>query len=167
MSKKNAIYKYDAKVKHRSWDEYALSVIPFIIFLIVFLIRPIIPVFFIGVVITIILSSILFSRHNHIAVFPRFFIIGDTVILYRNVSNLLIKGSMGTALLIETKNGEKYSIKMTKFTSNARKSWKIEKHKKDKFTKVVTKILEKCTDLSEGVSINVQNYRDLESFQRD
>ena len=65
MSKKNAIYKYDAKVKHRSWDEYALSVIPFIIFLIVFLIKPIIPIFFIGVVITIILSSILFSRHNH------------------------------------------------------------------------------------------------------
>ena len=74
---------------------------------------------------------------------------------------------MGTALLIETKNGEKYSIKMTKFTSNVRKSWKIEKHKKDKFTKVVTKILEKCTELSEGVSISVQNYRDLESFQRD
>ncbi|MCK5829620.1 MAG: hypothetical protein KAH20_04900 [Methylococcales bacterium] len=167
MSKKNAIYKYNAMVKHRSWKEYAISFVPFVIFLIIFLIKPLTPVFFFGIVISIALGFALLNNHNHIAISPRFFIIGDRVILYRNVVSLFVKGSMGTALFIETRNGDKYSIEKNNFTSNARKSWKIEKHQKAKFIKVVTKILEKCTDLSTDVSIQVENFSELKSFKRN
>lgn len=82
------------------------------------------------------------NPNNKILITDRCVIIGEKVIYYNNLARASINHNDSSIFDIVTKNRKHYVIETDRFPTNARKSWKIEKNKKNKFEKITNKILE-------------------------
>ncbi len=69
----------------------------------------------------------------------RYLIMGDRIIYYNNLEEVVVKSSPQRYELIP-KNGSKHSIHASSFPTGARKEWKIAKNRKEKFDKITGKI---------------------------
>lgn len=92
------------------------------------------------------------SSNKKILVGNRYVIIGEKIIYYNNLAGVELSDGSSSYEMI-TKNNKRYKIEMNKFPTNARKSWKIEKNKKDKFEKITAKISENISKCAPSINI--------------
>jgi hypothetical protein len=82
---------------------------------------------------------------------PRYFVCGDQIIYYANVTKMNLSESDGV-LSLQTANGNKFAIERNRFPTNARKANKVAANKAAKFNKVTAKIIEKVRRASPDVA---------------
>lgn len=83
----------------------------------------------------------------------RYIIIGEKIIYYSNLAEIQISNNGSRNYEMISKTNKRYKIELDRFPTNARKSWKIEKNKKEKFEKITTKISNNIQKLSPNISI--------------
>ncbi len=93
------------------------------------------------------------SSNKKIFVGNRYVIIGEKIIYYNNLAGVELSADGSSSYEMITKNNKRYKIEMDKFPTNARKSWKIEKNKKDKFEKITGKISENISKCAPNATI--------------
>lgn len=94
------------------------------------------------------------GKSNHkIFIGNRYVIIGEKIIYYNNLAGIQISGDGSRIYEMISKTNKSYKIELDRFPTNARKSWKIEKNKKDKFEKITTKISNNIQKRAPHVSI--------------
>ncbi|THB73118.1 MAG: hypothetical protein D6B28_04280 [Gammaproteobacteria bacterium] len=120
--------------------------------LLIFILLAALPIYSFGLnpgtlfltVAVIVVSSVVFyalnSRNEVVIVSTDYFFLGGRVYLYRNIKRAIKDASL---LVLEMSDGRCCKIECEKFPTGARKDWKIEKNKKEKYEKVANKILEK------------------------
>lgn len=82
---------------------------------------------------------------------PRYFICGDQIIYYANVTELKLSEAEGT-LSVQTGKAIPFVIERERFPTSARKKAKIAANKAAKFNKVTTRIIEKVRRASPTVA---------------
>lgn len=88
-----------------------------------------------------------------IIVSTKYLVFGNHVVVYDNIKLITIDENKKRCG-VRRKNDKRLVIAAEKFTTNARKGWKVKKNKEEKFYKVVTKILDSA--LAENPNIIVQ-----------
>jgi len=112
--------------------------IPIILFIIIgFKIHPLLGI--ITLVISIVVGGKEYNSRNQIILSSSYLILGDHVIYLRTITEL-IDSFDGDQLILKTRDGSVYSIAASRFTTNARKEWKIKKNQMNKFLKISGKI---------------------------
>ena len=81
-------------------------------------------------------------------------IFGSSVVVYENIKSITVDEDK-KLFSLKRKNGKRIIISAEKFTTNARKEWKIEANKQDKFYKVISKILDSALSENPDILINV------------
>ena len=89
-------------------------------------------------------------RNEVVIISADYFFMGGRVYLYRNIKRFKKDQS---ELIIEMKDGRCCQIKKESFPTSARKDFKIEKNKKEKFDKVSSKIIERVKAINPQVTI--------------
>ena len=84
-------------------------------------------------------------RNEVVVISADYFFMGGRVYLFRNIKRLKKDES---ELIIEMKDGRCCQIKKENFPTSARKDFKIEKNKKEKFEKVSSKIVERVKSIN-------------------
>jgi len=116
----------------------ALYWIPILILTIIgFKIHPLLGI--ITLVISIVVGGKEYNSRNQIILSSSYLILGDHVIYLRTITEL-IDSFDGDQLILKTRDGSVYSIAASRFTTNARKEWKIKKNQMNKFLKISGKI---------------------------
>jgi hypothetical protein len=91
-----------------------------------------------------------FHSRKVILVGPRYFICGDAIVYYANVTRMALDDRAGTLRLF-TASGQGFTLERDKFPTGARKADKIAKNKAAKFAKVSASLIGKIQRASPAV----------------
>jgi hypothetical protein len=99
---------------------------------------------------------VFFSSSPSIVVSPKYFVFGAKTFLYENIESIVIDEKKMTCT-VKSRHGNAILIRAQKFTTDARKEWKIENNKHEKFYKVVTKIVGYAKSENPRIGLKVDN----------
>lgn len=162
---KQAKYKYQARPfnRHTSYVVYILICVWLLLLFLSFFIWQVGPVF-----LTLLLTGIALmvyrskkSAINMILLQPSFVVVGNRLLYYRAIDQVLVDADKGICEFKASK--ETLFIERRLFTSNASKQWKIDKAKRERFVKVVGKVLAKVQSLNPDCQIQVKG-NELKQF---
>ena len=94
---------------------------------------------------------IFLARSGTLCIGPRYFICGDNIFYYANVTQLRLAEGEGR-LSLQMADGKGFVIEREKFPTNARKAHKVEANKAAKFNKVTARIIDKVRRASPAVA---------------
>jgi hypothetical protein len=91
-----------------------------------------------------------FHSRKVILVGPRYFICGNVIVYYANVTRMALNDGAGTLRLV-TASGQNFTLERDNFPTGARKADKITKNKAAKFAKVSANLIAKVQRASPAV----------------
>lgn len=110
-------------------------------------------ILFASIVFGIVLIKAISNSNHKIFIGNRYVIIGEKIIYYNNLAGVQVSTDENSTYEMITKNNKRYKIEMNRFPTNASKSWKIEKNRKDKFEKITGKISTNISKCAPAVTI--------------